>query len=174
MDIGADYNRFMEMLPLDSDWGLFLDHDAMFTTKDWYIDIDMITDSNNIGMYSCMTNRIGNEFQIPDNVDRNNHDILYHRKIGADVRDKNKNSVTVVNHRKHPISGVMILIKKSVWNDVGGFCSGFFGVDTDIHARCNKNGHHVGIMNGIYVYHFYRGDGDNSHVDTAKEKFKQL
>ena len=32
----------MEILPNDNDWGCFIDHDAMFTTEDWYKQIDKI------------------------------------------------------------------------------------------------------------------------------------
>ena len=40
--IGYAYNKFMEMLPNDDDWGCFVDHDAMFTTPTWYNMINKI------------------------------------------------------------------------------------------------------------------------------------
>ena len=60
----------------------------------------------------------------------------------------------------HCISGVVMLIKKSVWRKAGGFKSGFLGIDNDFHQRVVKLGDKVGVMRGIYVYHCYRADNE--------------
>ena len=41
LNLGKSYNNFMSMVN-DDDWVLFLDHDASFTTKEWYKQINKI------------------------------------------------------------------------------------------------------------------------------------
>lgn len=162
-DLGLAYNKFMEILDED-DWACFLDHDAMFTTKDWYHQIEEIVEIHkDYGLFTCNTNRIGNPHQKPFKVDQNNHDIKYHRQIGQQVQDANRHVIRDVT-KGQLISGVVLLINKKTWKKVGGFKPGFLGVDNDIHAKVRMAGDKVGIMDGVYVYHWYRGDNDFSHI----------
>lgn len=162
-DLGFAYNNFMEMLS-DDDWACFLDHDAMFTTNNWYHQLTDIIDTHpSVGVFSCVTNRIGNIPQRIQGIDRDNHDIRYHRMIGKELQSKYYSDLRL-DHDYHRISGIVILIKKSVWHKIGKFKSGFLSVDNDIHNKCIQYNIPVGIMNGVYVYHWYRGDGDESHL----------
>ena len=52
-NIGFAYNKFMEMLPSEGDWGCFLDHDAMFTTKSWYKQLNDIIEDKNYDAFPC-------------------------------------------------------------------------------------------------------------------------
>jgi len=162
-DIGFSYNNFMKLLGED-DWACFLDHDAMFTTKDWYHQLQDIIDTNpEVGLFSAMTNRIGNMPQKLIGINSENHDIKYHREIGKKLQQMYYSSLQL-EHGNWRISGVVILISKQIWKTVGGFKSGFLSVDNDIHNKCIEHNIPVGIMNGVYVYHWYRGDGDTSHL----------
>ena len=164
-DLGKSYNMFMERLQ-DDDWACFLDHDAMFTTKNWYHQLeDIIEKFPDIGLFSCLTNRIANPMQKPHGIDQHNHDIQYHRNIGKTLQSQYYDTVHVED-KLHGwlMSGVIILISKRTWKRVGGFKSGFLGVDNDMHEKCIDNDIKIGIMNGVYVYHWYRGDGDMSHL----------
>lgn len=160
-NLGWAYNRFMELIP-DDDWACFLDHDATFTTRYWYHQLeDIIGKYLDIGLYTCLTNRVGNFQQLVKGVDRENHDIKYHRQIGKQLQEKHYDDVFSITN---PLSGVVILISKKTWKTVGGFADGFLGVDNDIHEKCLANSIKVGLMGGVYVYHWYRGDGDASHL----------
>tara|TARA_R110000765_G_scaffold407229_1_gene504469 strand:- start:25 stop:561 length:537 start_codon:yes stop_codon:yes gene_type:complete len=162
-NIGFAYNTFMGLLGED-DWACFLDHDAMFTTINWYHQLeDIIKKHPNIGLFSCMTNRIGNFPQKLQNIDENNHDMKYHRLIGKQLQDTYYDQVRT-EHLHHLISGVMVFISKKSWEVVGGFMNGFLGVDNDIHQKCINHNIQVGIMNGVYTYHWYRGDGNLTHL----------
>ena len=162
-NLGWAYNNFMEIIG-DDDWVCFLDHDAMFTTKHWYHQLtDVVNKYPDIGVFSCMTNRIGNYPQKLQGINDNNHDIKYHRLIGKELYDTCYDEI-VTEHLHHLISGVIILISKKTWNTVGGFKDGFLGVDNDIHRKCINHNIPVGIMSGVYTYHWYRGDGDVSHL----------
>ena len=45
LNLGWAYNNFMSLVEED-DWVLFLDHDATFTTRDWYPQIEETIISN--------------------------------------------------------------------------------------------------------------------------------
>jgi GT2 family glycosyltransferase len=163
-DLGKAYNTFMSILD-DNDWACFLDHDAMFTTVNWYHQIeDIINQNPNVGVFTAITNRIGNPHQryIEKSNDRI-HDIKLHRAIGKTVQERYKTSVKDLTDSQL-ISGVVLVIKKKTWQEVGGFKCGFLGVDNDIHQKCKNHGYKVLLMQGVYVYHWYRGDGDISHL----------
>lgn len=165
LNLGWAYNNFMSLVEED-DWVLFLDHDATFTTRNWYPQIeDIITSNPEYGMFTCLTNRIGMECQKPEGIDENNHDIRYHREIGTHFQ--NEYYKEVVEYPLEWLSGVIILINKSTWKTTGGFENGFIGVDNCIHRACSKHGIKVGLMLGFYVYHWYRGDGDMDHVKES-------
>jgi GT2 family glycosyltransferase len=56
------------------------------------------------------------------------------------------------------MSGVMILLKKSMWEKVGGFKEEkMLTVDNDIHIKVRNAQGKVGLMQGIYLQHWYRG-----------------
>lgn len=160
-NLGWAYNNFMELLPED-DWACFLDHDATFTTRYWYHQLeDIIIKHSDIGLYTCLTNRVGNSQQLVKGVDKENHDIKYHRQVGKQLQDDYYDDVFFITNL---LSGVVILISKKTWKKVGGFTNGFLGVDNNIHKKCLDNNIKVGLMAGVYVYHWYRGDGDVSHL----------
>lgn len=163
-NLGWAYNNFMGLVG-DNDWVCFLDHDATFTTRYWYHQLDDIILKNpNVGLYTCLTNRIGNFQQLVQNIDKENHDIKYHRQIGKQLQNEHYDTILDLNNYNHPLSGVVILISKNTWSKVGGFKDGFLGVDNDIHRKCLSHNIKVGLMAGVYVYHWYRGDGDTSHL----------
>lgn len=174
-DIGWVYNNFMQHIN-DDDWACFLDHDACFLTSDWYKQLTKIIKKNpDVGLFFPFTNRIGQPIQIPKNVDSNSHDIAYHRKIASKISDTGKYTTQIIpgDQNRWLLSGVVILISKQTWKKVGGFKSGFFGVDNNIHVACNNKKIKVGLMNGVYVYHWYRGDGYKYNGKVAPVDFNQ-
>jgi cellulose synthase/poly-beta-1,6-N-acetylglucosamine synthase-like glycosyltransferase len=163
-NLGWAYNKFMELVP-EEDWVCFLDHDAVFTTRYWYYQLgDIIKKHQDVGLYTCVTNRIGQSYQIVDGINKDNHDIKYHRLIGNQLQNEHYDTILDLNNKHHLLSGVVILISKKTWMNVGGFSDGFLGVDNNIHRKCIDNNIKVGLMRGVYVYHWYRGDGDISHL----------
>ena len=163
-DLGWAYNNFMENVA-DDDWVCFLDHDAMFTTMHWYHQLEEIVSENpDGGLFTVVTNRIGNPAQKFKGLhDPDNHDMRIHRKAGEAIKTRYGNKVTDLTNERE-ISGLVMLVSKKVWQDVGGFKSGFLSVDNDMHRKCRDNGYKVYLMDGVYVYHWYRGDGNKSHI----------
>ncbi len=178
-DIGRVYNEYMELLPSDEDWACFLDHDAMFTTTDWYTQMEeIIAENPEYGLLTAITNRIGNTEQRVAGIDYDNHDMCYHRRIGTMAQEQDRTTVTDVS-KTRTISGVVMLVKKAVWKKAGGFTGGFLKVDNDFHQRVISIGEKVGIMKGVYVYHWYRFENSDleplpvSQIMCYQRKFQR-
>jgi hypothetical protein len=200
-NIGCAYNKFMDALPHDNDYACFIDHDAMFTTSDWYPQMNAIVEAHpDVGAFGCRTNRNGHTFQLVGNIDMNNHDISYHRIIGSHLQKKYYDDVFCIhgnendpagphrsgNTEQPGFSGTLILLKKSAWKQMGKFqteefvhtdasgsvnvTDGFLHVDSEFRKRLAR--HHIPfyIMNGIYVYHWYRADNPYPHTAAALKK----
>tara|TARA_A100001011_G_scaffold284786_1_gene295234 strand:+ start:567 stop:1034 length:468 start_codon:yes stop_codon:yes gene_type:complete len=149
----------------DEDWACFLDHDAMFTTTTWYQNIERAIKNTDYGLVYCMTNRINPVVQKFKSVDEDNHDIRYHRKIGKTAQEKYGAEIIPYDMTDYLPSGVCIIISQQAWKSTPyGFKNGFLSVDNDIAKQCKDCGVKVGLMRGLYVYHWYRGDGDKSHT----------
>lgn len=183
-DLAWAYNRFMEILPNDDDWGCFIDHDSMFTTLDWFHQLDEII--KNHPEYSCftaVTNREYASWQIPEGVDVNNHDVVYHRRFGAQLSEQNYGKVVDVTNCSEslsstqpqaspmeisPFGGIMILYKKSVWKNIPFRKyykeKSIFGTDNLIHIDLKKAGHKVGLTTGVYLYHWRRADKESGFI----------
>ena len=162
-NLGWAYNNFMETLysrdSNDDDWVCFLDHDAMFTVDTWYLQLEeIIKETPDAGLFTVVTNRIGNvEQQVGlSGNDINNHDLYFHRTLGRFRQEHYGNSI---RECKGPISGVVILTNKKVWKDAGGFADGFLSVDNKYDFSVRNAGYKTYIMEGVYCYHWYRGDG---------------
>jgi GT2 family glycosyltransferase len=169
MNLGLAYNLFMQQLEED-DWACFLDHDAMFTTDTWYKQLEEIIalPDTKLGLLTAITNRVGNDEQLiftKDSPEAKNHDIYFHRKIGKDMHIAEGNSLRVA---RKIIGGVMMLISKKMWRQVGGFKEGFLGVDGDMDEKVRKAGYVTYIADGIYVYHWYRAAPEENGLKPYK------
>jgi hypothetical protein len=174
-NIGCAYNKFMEILPNDDDWACFLDHDAMFTTYDWYNQLGEIIRCNpDVGAFGARTNRLNSTYQLVGNIDVYNHDITYHRKIGKHLQTKYYDDLFLIDKKtaQKEFSGVLILLKKSIWKKIKGFkTDGFNHVDNDLRYRLEQHKIPFHIMNGVYVYHWYKADDP---YERCRKKFKAI
>jgi len=156
-NLGNTYNQYMELLPNDDDWACFLDHDAVWTTNNWYVQLQKVVEdekNKEYGLYSVLCSKIGNSHQMLQRS-AGNHDYSYHRKLGE---KQEKEHFAEVTEAIRQISGVVMLTQKKIWKEVGGFLNrGFFGRDTSYHGLITQAGYKVGIIQGVYVYHWYRG-----------------
>ncbi len=166
-NLGHAYNEQMKRLD-DDDWACFIDHDACFTTRQWYRQLEAITQRlDGPAVLTAMTNRVGSRWQIAPGVDPNNHSMEYHRAIGEKLMGEHGAKLTDVTD--HPLmSGVVILLSKNTWKLLGGFEDGFLGVDNAIHQAARDKGFKVYLMEGLYVYHWYRADTGGRPV-TARD-----
>jgi hypothetical protein len=138
-NLGFAYNALMGRLR-DEDWACFIDHDACFTTHDWYAQLEEIT--ANLAepcVLTAATNRVGSLWQLAPGVDRDNHAMDYHRRVGRAVQSASRRALRDVTYESL-MSGVVILLSKKTWAILGGFADGFLGVDNAIHQAARDRG----------------------------------
>ena len=153
-NLGKAYNSCMDLLQPD-DWAIFIDHDTLFAQDDWGRTVERAIEENpDYGLFTGVTNRIGNDMQIAPGVDREIHDIAYHMEVGERLK---KYKVVEYAPTWQPISGFILIIQKKVWDAIGGARDGFLGVDNDIHDKCRENGIKSGLIRNLYLYLWYRG-----------------
>ena len=64
-NLGFAYNELMGRLRED-DWACFIDHDACFTTRDWYVQLEEITARlTEPCVLTATTNRVGSRGNSP-------------------------------------------------------------------------------------------------------------
>ena len=151
------YNRFMEMLPNDDDFACFIDRDAMFLMPNYgHLLQDIVDNHPECGAFTAKCNRIGSKWQLA-NVDWKNDNIKYHIDQANNVF--RKYGLNCTDHANSQLgSGFCILLKKSVWAKIGGFSGdGMLGVDNNLHLALRTNGERFYLMEGIYLFHWYRG-----------------
>ena len=160
----AYYNGFMDLIG-ENDWACFTDADAMFTTHGYGTQIEDYIKS--FPDYSCflgVTSRIGGERQKVEIGLEDDHDIKKHRIKGAQMMGWEKGPEDFTAPKPHHFSGVCMVLSKKAWEQVGGFRSydgksNILGIDTALHQDLFDAGLKSMIMNDVYLYHWYRGDG---------------
>ena len=152
MDLGKAYNTAMALLPEDG-WAVFMDHDIMFTTVNWYAQVAEAITRHPTGTFTGVTNRIWNRWQQAAETVRLPDDVAVHRKAG-EARVANQTIADVTDQRPG-WGGMLIIISKETWHFAGGFREGGMGcVDHLIHQAVAASGRRVYVIHGLYVYHW--------------------
>jgi GT2 family glycosyltransferase len=122
-----------------------------------------INDHPDVKLFSCMANRIGTHKQRLNKFQDPNPSMLYHRKMAEELL---KRFGTQVRTDTRTVSGLMMLFHKTTWEAVGGFIEqGIAGVDTDFSRKVSSEIGKVGILQGLYVMHYYRLlEGNADHL----------
>lgn len=160
-NIGRYYNAFTDIVPDDA-WIAFVDGDTIFTTSDYgRIIEDTIAAHPEAEAFTCVTNRVGCQWQIALDADIYSDDMREHRAIGERIARQYRTDVRDVTDQSL-FSGLFLLIKKSLWKKIGGAAPyGMLGVDNDIHKHIRAVGSRLYLMKGLYLYHWYRGGNKN-------------
>jgi hypothetical protein len=164
--VGIYINEFFERMP-EGDWACFTDGDVIHTSS-WFGErIETVIRENlDFSMFSCLTNRTTPQCQIASESTWEENDISVHRNIGDLLWYKNKTSVEDVTFIS-PVSGYFFLVSKETWKKSGGFDETMMlGIEWDFCERVKNSGGKIGVMKGIYVYHWYRGGNrlDKAHL----------
>lgn len=170
-DLGRTYNDYMERVDEDA-FVVFLDHDAMFCGSGWYDIVRDYADGNlavNEGLLIGRTNRVGNPYQRVG-VLENEHRIAPHIELSQNLRESQGDWSANVSSLNSS-SGVVLGMSKSTWR-VHPFSSGFLQVDNKMHISFRSQQKPVYMINALYVYHFYRADGDFSHAKKLDAQIK--
>ncbi len=167
-NLGRAYNAHMASL-LPGQWCCFLDHDAMWTTPRWREQLEQAIAANpRAGLITAVTNRIGRKSQIAPGAPTH-HRLAQHFAFGAELATKHGAKAQDITTDRM-LSGVVMAMSRETWEQVEGFKDGFFGVDNRAHVDVRNAGLRVLMLPGLYVYHFYRGDGvaHAPHAPKAK------
>jgi len=165
-NLGSAYNQIIERLRPE-DHVAFLDHDAIWTTRDWHKHLlEAIARYPDAGLFGAVTNRIGNKEQVAEGAPAG-HDMGAHRAFGQAQWDRyGSEAIDVTN--KHLLSGVVMCVPASA-RGLFRFSDGFFGVDNEAHRAVRRAGKRIYLLRGLYVQHWYRGGGEK-HVDAPRAK----
>lgn len=159
----------MSLIP-EQDYACFMDNDAMLTTYGAPEQLYRIVEKYpECGLFVAMANRIGCIWQRAGNWKSDN--IKEHRIFGERLQKQFYDSVRDVTNERIPFSGFLILINKRVWKKVGGFKEdGILGVDNDMHLRARAAGERIYLMQGLFIFHWYRGGNahDKSHFNSVR------
>ena len=162
-NIARSYQK--ELLDSDSEWVCFIDGDAIFTSSFFGKQLEECIRANpEYSMFTCMTNRIGNPRQRAGFCEVKSNDYHYHRRIGSNYWTINHTECDDITTGV-PASGVLMLIKREDSLSILQGLSdqkGMLGIDNYIHLKLSEAGFRIGLLKGIYMYHYYSNwDGIN-------------
>lgn len=153
---GHAANQFMRMLPEPRDFGCLVDADAVFTTHFYGTLIQQVVDENSTcRLFYALTNRIGCPWQRDETICGD--DMRFHREYGRRLAEMHGSAVREVQGEQVPGSGFLILVRKDLWQEVPFQEQGMLGVDWDFFRRVAQRGERILQMQGLYLYHWYRG-----------------
>lgn len=167
-DIGKAYNDSVRNIPSPEDWICLIDLDVMVLSHGIGHHLqEVINLYPNTGLFTCRTNRVGQVRQCLHNTISDDPNVLNHRQIALQLSQERRLDVTPINN---PISGHLMLFKKATWESVGGFPEerGILSVDNTFSNRIVRKGYNILMMEGVYVFHFYRFDTGILNKDHLK------
>jgi hypothetical protein len=163
-NLGKAYNEHCEIVPSDDDWICMTDGDIMHLVPYWSKQIESIIKkhSKDYALISCVTNRLGLEWQLPKGFS-DDPNVLTHHAIAEELY-KDKYDEVILSRK--PTAGLMMLFPKSTWNKVH-FTEGLTGggkfIDWRFSEAVQRIGN-IGIATGLYVFHFYRFNKDKRDI----------
>jgi GT2 family glycosyltransferase len=156
-NLGLAYNAIMERLH-DNDWALFVDHDALIVTPDWYRLFDDASQKvPDCGFITARTNRVYSQWQregVPQRL-QTSEDMGDHFSYGIECA-KHYGARMLPCGDEEFLSGVCFLVSKRTWREIR-FREGLAGVDYAFHLDCLAAKKSCFILPGVYVYHWYGG-----------------
>lgn len=148
-NLGRAYNDSMALLPDDA-WACFLDHDASLTTPHWHAQLtEAIAFQPDAGCFTATTNRIASKWQRPPGYPQND-DMKAHREFGEMLRSRR--TLLDITCTKG-FGGVLTLISKRAWREVGGYADGMYCCDHSIFFKLKERGRRMFLIEGLYLYH---------------------
>lgn len=152
-NLGRAYNEQISRYH-DDDWLMITDYDVLILLHDTIVHIGEYTlRFPETGVFTCFTNRLANKTQLLNARVNEDDRIKNHIQLAA-LQKKHLYQVTELTGA---ISGMLMVIKKSTWNEIkfpdNGLC---LGVDNIYCNSIMESGRKVLRMDGVYVWHTYR------------------
>lgn len=158
-NIGKAYNDLIMKLP-DQDYVVCRDIDTIPPDHISFIKLcDQIAQVGEYDLISCMTNRVGLEYQLFEGRFSTDVNFISHMNIAKHLAETYKDSVMPTNRT---VAGVMMMIRVGTFKKIGGLNEGrirgeagaFF--DYELCQKVLKAKGKIGIAKGIYLFHNYR------------------
>ena len=156
----------------DFEWICLLDADTMFTTKTFDAQIrQAIAENPDARLFTCLVNRNGymntSRSQMAPDVDPYNEDMAYHHHVGQQLQQANGSRIEMLSI-EFPLTGAMMLLHRQLWQLLElPETPGILGTDNYIHRQSHAHGHPCYVLQGVYMYHWYRG-GFRHHNEHLK------
>lgn len=162
-NFGRAINEQVAIIP-DGDWACVMDGDTLFLTPNWVRHVyDVVAKhGDRFGLMGCMTNRLRRSIQRVGEMD-NNHDMMRHYGIAKELEAARWAEVEDITRKKF-IAGMFMLFPKTVWHKAK-FKERNVAFDDAFSLDVIAAGYKIGLMRGLYVYHFYRGWSDSPERD---------
>lgn len=165
----SSYDNIFKLLGSD-DWACITDGDAMFTTRTFGHQMEDIVNKHGdkYGVFTCMTNRVANNTQLTG--DWNDDSLHSNRKHGETLLESLYDDVEDITEG-NLLSGVMIMMQRKTWEMMLPMLKQsqrkMLGVDNDIHLAARQLKVGVGLLRGVYLFHYYRNGNkyDKSHLE---------
>lgn len=160
-NLGKAYNDYCKLVPKNS-WICLVDGDTMFINRSWGLHLqEIILKYPETGIFTCLVNRVAELSQCYNHELSEETDIKYHRQLALKLQEEHR---LEVEQLKHPISGHLMMFRKTTWEKVGGFMEealpqykrNILGVDNDFSQKVLDKGFDIKLCKGFYVLHYYR------------------
>jgi hypothetical protein len=165
------WDKYMNLIQDKEDWACMMDGDVAFFRNDFGHHIrEYIDKYPGFSLFSCYASRSGTDWMLPKDHQFSSQDIIVHKKLAEKYFVEQHLGITDLNNR---VTGHLMVIQKKTWlnirDEVKRISSDrtLLGVDTIISRQVLATGGKVGLMQGIYVFHYYRhleGRSNKSHL----------
>ena len=158
-NLGKAYNQFFDSLE-PNQWGASMDMDMMFTDSRFGIRIHQVISENKdkFDVLVPVTNHMNSKGQLAFTDIDASPDMKRHAVIEETRWEACGTHVRAWSDKGNSFpGGMMIIMKKDSWEKVR-FLPGLLGIDKEFFYRCRQEGLRVGLMLGIYCYHWHRGE----------------
>lgn len=159
-NIGRAYNEFCDRITDDpDDWICIRDMDSLMWPELALKQIEDVLELNGekYQLFGCVTNRLATEYQRPFPEDFDNPSVL---KANERALWLHNNKYAQVADHGRPIAGLFMLFQKKTW-ERHPFKEGIYTADTEFGESILNAGGKIGLMQGLYVFHYYRFDKPN-------------
>lgn len=169
---GREINKHIEPLPDDA-WIVLMDYDTMFLTPNFGRTISnaIVEYGDDTDLFTCQTNRLGNPKRCWMGEFSKEFDVRHHARIARSLEREPGHLCKEVEDRT--VAGMLMIFPKRVWLE------NKFDDHPIIHTENNrmesfdvrwvkKIKGNIMRIEGLYIFHFYRGDKDHRDITHLK------
>lgn len=152
---GRAYNEACARVP-QGDWICIRDGDSMLLRPEWGKQLLHIIENHGhrYALLGCMTNRLRNPEQLYNGEFSRDPDVRNHKVIADHLYEQHYGDVKDCNG---PVAAMMMLFHRSTWDRVK-FQENCINFDVLFSDDIRRLGGRLGIMQGVYCFHYYRFD----------------